>query len=177
MLSEKLRKIADHRRGQGRMYDLHYILLYSIMAALAGASSYRQIHTFIQTHLEKLNEAFGSSWKRAPAYTSIRYILQGIDTARLEKAFRSHARQIIGGKGGVSVAVDGKTLRGSFDGFHDRKAANVVGAFCHDRKIILGHLDTDANSNEIPAVRKLIKELGLEGRVFTVDAMHCQKNV
>ncbi|MBF0292578.1 MAG: hypothetical protein HQK86_10535 [Nitrospinae bacterium] len=36
-------------------------------------------------------------------------------------------------------------------------------------KIILGHLDTDTNSNEIPAVRKLIKELGLEGRVFTKE--------
>ena len=76
----------------------------------------------------------------------------------------------------MAVAIDGKTLRGSFDAFNDRKAAHVLSAFATDDQIILGHLAIDEKSNEIPAVQAMIETLGLTGRLFTLDAMHCQKN-
>src|SRR4029079_385116 len=75
------------------------------------------------------------------------------------------------------VAIDGKTLRGSFDAFADRKAAHVLSAFAVDHRIILAHEVVEEKSNEIPAVQSLIETLGLTGRVFTIDAMHCQKNI
>ena len=74
------------------------------------------------------------------------------------------------------IAVDGKTLKGSFDAFADRKAAHVLGAFAVDHQIILAHEVIDEKSNEIPAAQALIAALGLSDRVFTLDAMHCQKN-
>lgn len=76
-----------------------------------------------------------------------------------------------------AVAIDGKTLRGSFDAFHDRKAAHVLSAFAADGQIILGHLAIAEKSNEIPAAQAMIAALGLTGRLFTLDAMHCQKNI
>ncbi|OYX90559.1 MAG: hypothetical protein B7Y84_00405 [Azorhizobium sp. 32-67-21] len=75
------------------------------------------------------------------------------------------------------MAIDGKTLRGSFDAFNDRKAAHVLSAFASDDQIILGHLAIDDKSNEIPAAQDLIATLGLTGRLFTLDAMHAQKNL
>ena len=75
------------------------------------------------------------------------------------------------------IAIDGKTLRQSFDAFADRKAAHVLSAFAVDHQIILAHEVVDEKSNEIPAVQTLIATLGLSGRVFTLDAMHCQKNL
>ena len=75
------------------------------------------------------------------------------------------------------VALDGKALRGSFDHFEDRKAAQVLSAFTVDGALILGHLEIEEKSNEIPAVQQLIKELTLTGCLITVDAMHCQKNL
>ena len=75
------------------------------------------------------------------------------------------------------VAIDGKTLRHSFDAFNDRKAAHVLSAFAADDALILGHLEVDEKSNEIPAARAMIEALALEGRLFTLDAMHCQKNI
>ena len=58
------------------MYDLTHVLLFSILAIVTGANSCRGIHTFMETYRAHLNAAFGLSWKRAPAYTAIRYILR-----------------------------------------------------------------------------------------------------
>jgi hypothetical protein len=153
----------------------------SVLAVLSGATSYRKVNGFIESHLSRLNKAFGLGWRKAPAYSSVRTILHGLDPLAVEKAFRAHAAALMakGPADGMStaIAVDGKTLRGSFDGFHDRKAAHVLSAFAQDQAIILGHLATDDKSNEIPAAQALINDLGLEGRLFTADAMHCQKNL
>ncbi len=78
---------------------------------------------------------------------------------------------------GIFIAIDGKTLRQSFDAFADRKAAHVLSAFAVDHRIILAHEVIDEKSNEIPAAQALIAAMGLSDRVFTLDAMHCQKNL
>ena len=175
-------ELADPRRGQGKMYPLAPILLFTVLAMLAGARSYRQVHAFMQTHLGRLNSEFGLSLRRAPAYSSVRFILRGLDAAAIERAFRAHAAGLTdapaegAGAGAVAaVAIDGKTLRGSFDAFHDRKAAHLLSAFAADGQIILAHLAVAEKSNEIPAAQEMIATLGLTGRLFTLDAMHCQK--
>ena len=68
--------------------------------------------------------------------------------------FRRHAAALVpggtdAGATPVCVAIDGKTLRGSFDAFHDRKAAHLLSAFAGDGQIILGHLAIENKSNEI----------------------------
>ncbi|MCP4208484.1 MAG: ISAs1 family transposase [Shimia sp.] len=177
-----LSQIPDPRRAQGKKWKLGPIVLSTILAVLSGASSYRKIHRFIEAHLERLNEAFGFGWKTAPAYSAIRTILRGLDPGDVERVFRAHAAMLSGGEAGgdieamPAVAIDGKTLRHSFDAFNDRKAAHVLSAFAADDALILGHLEVDEKSNEIPAAQKMIEALGLEGRLFTLDAMHCQKN-
>jgi hypothetical protein len=175
-------QIVDPRRGQGKMYPLAPILLFTVLAMLAGARSYRQVHAFIQAHLDRLNSAFGLSLRRAPAYTSVRFILHGLDAEQLELVFRQHAADLVScpaedASFPAAVAIDGKTLRGSFDAFHDRKAAHVLSAFAADGQIILGHLAVSQKSNEIPAAQDMIAALGLTGRLFTLDALHCQKNI
>ncbi|MGA9038245.1 MAG: ISAs1 family transposase, partial [Pseudolabrys sp.] len=75
------------------------------------------------------------------------------------------------------IALDGKTLRGSFDHLNDRKAAQTLTAFASASAIVLAHTEIEDKSNEIPAAQQMIRELGLTGVVFTADAMHCQKNL
>ncbi len=173
-------QVGDPRRGQGKMYPLAPILLFTVLAMLAGAVSYRQVHAFIRTHLDRLNSTFGVFLRKAPAYTTLRFILHGLDGAELERVFRRHAAALArptaeGGAISACVAIDGKALRGSFDAFNDRKAAQVLSAFAADGPIILGHLVIGEKSNEIPAARDMIATLGLTGRLFTLDAMHAQK--
>lgn len=177
LMENYLAQIPDLRGTRGRRYDLPHILLFSILAVLSGACSYRKIHKFMQVHHRKLNELFGLCWKRAPAHTSIRDILKRVEEDDFEQIFRSHSRALLPDEqsGVVYVAVDGKTLRGSFDHFNGVKSAHILDAFVVDSKIILGHFVIASKSNEIPAVQTFIQELGLSGCVFTMDAMHCQK--
>ena len=97
----------------------------------------------------------------------------------MEAAFRRHAALLQAAHatpGQGSIALDGKTLRGSFDKFNDRAAAQVLNAFATDTALVLAHIDIAEKSNEIPAAQALLAELGLApGAVVTLDAMHCQK--
>jgi hypothetical protein len=177
-LLEILRSVPDGRRAEGTRFELATVLLYAILAMVAGANSYRQMHEFIHIHRHRLNESFGLRLRDAPSYTGLRLILQGVKAEALETAFRLHASMIEApptGGGLVAVAVDGKTLRGSFDAFLDRKAAHMLSALRQADRIVLGHLMVDAKSNEIPAAPELIEALGLTGCLFTLDAEHCQK--
>jgi len=179
-----LEMIRDPRRAEGKLYQLHYILLFSILAIVTGANSYRGIGTFIKTHLKRLNKAFKIDWKRSPAHTAIRYILQGLDPADVETVFREHAANLNSSEataGKRILAFDGKVLtlrqalRGSFDAFNDVKARQILSAFAVDTALVLAHIEIDEKSNEIPAVQKLLEELDVAGKIVTLDAMHCQK--
>ncbi len=178
-LLETLREIPDHRRAEGKRFDLATVLLYSILAMVAGANSYRQMHEFIRIHRQLLNEALGLELRYSPSYTGLRLILRGVNPAALETAFRRHASTIAkppATDGLTAIAVDGKTLRGSFDAFRDRKAAHMMSALQHADQILLAHLMVAEKSNEIPAAPKLIEALEVTGCLFTLDAEHCQKN-
>jgi hypothetical protein len=173
-----LSTIPDPRRAEGKLYQLPHVLLFSIFAIVSGANSYRGIRTFVTAHRPGLNKAFKIRWKKPPAHTAIRYILQGLSAADVERAFRAHAANlnIVAAPANTRViAFDGKTLKGSFDNFNDMKARQVLSAFATDTALVLAHIDIDEKSNEIPAVQKLLAELDLAGCVVTCDAMHCQK--
>jgi len=173
-----LAAIPDPRRAEGKLYQLPHVLLFSILAVVSGANSYRGICTFIKVHRRKLNKAFKINWKRPPAHTAIRYILQGLSAADIEKVFREHAANLNLTPADSSarvIAFDGKALRGSFDNFNDIKAKQILSAFAVDTALVLAHIEIDEKSNEIHAVQKLLEELDVAGHIVTCDAMHCQK--
>jgi hypothetical protein len=180
-LLDILAQVPDPRRAEGKLYTLPYVLLFSILAIVSGCNSYRGIVTFIDVHRRRLNAIFSLTWKRAPAHTAIRHILQGLDPAAVEAAFRRHAALLQAARatpGQGSIALDGKTLRGSFDKFHDRAAAQMLSVFATDTALVLAHVDIAEKSNEIPAAQALLAELGVAcGVIVTLDALHCQKNI
>lgn len=178
MLESFLFEIDDSRRKQGLRYpELAYILLFAIFAILCGGDSYRDIHSFIKVHLETLKEKFNLKWKRSPAYTTIRNIIQSLSSNSVEKAFRKYSAGLAENNKSKKrfIAFDGKTLRGSFDNFNDKSAIQILSAFLVDSKIILAHEEIEEKTNEIPTAQDLIKKLGLEDCIFTFDAMNCQQ--
>jgi predicted transposase YbfD/YdcC len=175
MLEELLFNIEDHRRKQGQRYKLGHILLFSIFAILCDANSYRKVHSFIQSHYKILDNLYHLNWKKIPAYTTLRNIIQGVDSAEIEKYFREHSLCLSNQNSHKRyIAFDGKTVRGSFDNFQDKKAIQVFSAFFTDNNIIIAHEEIEEKTNEIPTAQKLIKALGLSDYVLTLDAMHCQ---
>jgi hypothetical protein len=82
------------------------VLLFSILAIVAGCNSYRGVVTFIDVHRRRLNVAFGLNWRRAPSHTAIRYILQGLDPAGVEAAFRRHAALLQAARSTLSISAE-----------------------------------------------------------------------
>ena len=179
-----LEPIPDPRRRQGRRYPLPHLLLFSVLAVLAGATSYRGLRVFMAVHRERLNAVFGTTLRRAPAVNTLRTLFQALDPAALEAAFRQHARELSEAaptSGPRVIALDGKTLKRSFDHLNDRAAAHVLSAFACEAALILAHqawtatLSKGGAPEEIPAAQALIEALGVRGVLFTADALHGQK--
>lgn len=178
-LIKLLNDLPDARRAQGQRYRLSHVLACSILAILSGGRSYRDIQRFIKIHIKRLNALFGIHWKRAPAHTTLRDILKGIKKQVLEFYFRQHS-QLLGAhmspnKKRAIVAIDGKVLKGSFDRIQDKGALNLISAYCSKGNFILGHIEAEDKSNEIPAVQQLLQGFGLKDCIYTMDALHCQK--
>jgi predicted transposase YbfD/YdcC len=169
--------VRDPRRAQGQRYSMRHLLLFSVLALLAGATSYQGIVTFIGLQRDRLNTVFGACFRRAPAVNTLRHLFLTLDRDDLEAAFRRHACALSASTPGVlrTIALDGKTLRGSVDHPNDRKAAHVLSAFAGDAALILAHQEVAGAPDEIPAVPRLIAGLGMTGVLFTADALHCQK--
>jgi hypothetical protein len=192
-LLSALEDIPDPRRAEGKRYPLAHLLLFTVLALLSGSRSYRGIITFLEQRRGLLNDHFGVDLKRAPAVNTLRTILQSLETDALEAVFRRHAKALLSASetgDHLAIALDGKTLRGSFDHLGDQKAAQTLTAFASPSAIsqptavsletatgVLAHTEIDEKSNEIPAAEQMIRDLGLCGVVFTADAMHCQKNL
>src|SRR5947209_389530 len=174
-----LDRIPDPRRRQGQRYRLAFLLLFSVLAVLAGATSYRRIRLLIGTHRERLNATFGACFRRAPAVNTLRALLHALDPAEIEAAFRRHAQHlgdVTTAPGRRVIALDGETLRGSFDHLDDQAAAQVLSAFASEAALILAHQEVN-EGDEIGAAQTLIERLGLSGVLLTADALHCQKNL
>src|SRR3982750_2703557 len=88
-----LEGIHDPRHPQGQRYSMSHLLLFSVLAVLAGATSYQKIITFIAVQRDRLNTAFGACLRRAPAVNTLRRLLERDD---LEAAFRRHADELNG---------------------------------------------------------------------------------
>src|SRR5687768_10303322 len=87
-------EVADPRRAQGRRYPLAHLLLFSVLAVLAGATSYRGIVTFLAVHRDRLGQVNGVRLRRAPAVNTLRNLFLTLDPAALEATFRRHARHL-----------------------------------------------------------------------------------
>jgi hypothetical protein len=176
-----LQQIPDPRRRQGQRYSLAHLLLFAVLAILAGATSYRGMRAFIAVHREHLNATFGARFRRAPAVNTLRGLFQALDPAELEAAFRRHAQSLDAAASPAGsrrvIALDGKTLKRSFDHLNDVTAAHVLSAFACEAALILAHREVRNAAEEVPAVQALIEELGVRGVLFTADALHGQKKL
>ncbi len=179
VLLAALAEVPDPRRAQGQRYSMSHLLLFSVLAVLTGATSYKKIIAFIALQRERLNTVFGACFQRAPAVNTLRHLFLALGRDELEAAFRRHARDLSvysTPEAPRTVALDGKTLRGSFDHLTDRKAVHVLSAFASDAALILAHQELGGAPDEIVGVPRLMAELGVTGVLFTADALHCQKD-
>jgi predicted transposase YbfD/YdcC len=75
------------------------------------------------------------------------------------------------------IAIDGKTVRGSHDRGHGKRAIHMVSAWASANRLVLAQAPADEKSNEISALPDLLQCLAVAGCVVTIDAMGCQRAI
>jgi predicted transposase YbfD/YdcC len=78
---------------------------------------------------------------------------------------------------GEVIALDGKTIRHSFDTYSGQPPLHMVSAWATETGLALGQVRVDKKSNEITAIPKLLAMLDVSGRIITTDAMGCQREI
>ena len=75
------------------------------------------------------------------------------------------------------IALDGKTIRHSFDNALGKSAIHMVSAWSSHNRLVLGQVKVDDKSNEITALPKLLRLLVIKGCLVTIDAIGCQTEI
>lgn len=112
-----------------------------------------------------------------PSHDTFDRVFGLIDPLKFEKCFQDFSAALVKNGRGVFLAVDGKTARRSYRNRWSNSAVHMVSAFVTTNQTVLGQLATDAKSNEITAIPKLLAMLDIAGLTVTIDAMGCQRQI
>src|SRR6516165_10686248 len=174
-LLDLLAQIPDPRKRRGRRHPLAGLLAVGVAAVIAGSRSFAAIGQWAADAGPELLAALGAA--RGPAEEStFRRAFALVSADVLDRVIGAwlHTRVVQAG-GRLVIAIDGKAVRGAKD--KGGKAPHLVAALAHGIGAVLGQAAVDAKSNEIPAVRDLLKAFAsLAGAVITIDALHTQSD-
>lgn len=174
--SKHFEKLADPRQAIKVVYPLFDVLFLTVCAVIAGASGWEDIEDFGEAHLSWLQdkELFPNG---LPVHDTIARIISRLDPVKFRSCFIHWAQSASARTSGELIAIDGKTLRHSYDRESRQSAIHMVSAFATANGVVMGQVKTDAKSNEITAIPALLKLLDIKGCLVSIDAMGCQKEV
>ena len=168
-------ELTDPRRHEVT-YPLINVVVIALCAVLCGADDFVAIAKFGNTKRDWLAR-FLDLTSGIPSHDRFNAILGAIKPAEFEKCLLSWTVALHEITGGQLIAIDGKTLRRSFDAASSKAAIHMVSAWATANQISLGQVAVDAKSNEITAIPKLLELLELSGALVTIDAMGCQTEI
>jgi predicted transposase YbfD/YdcC len=168
--------LPDPRVERTKLHKLEDILAITICAVICGAEGWNEIELFGRSKQQWL-KTFLELPNGIPSHDTFARVISSIRPDAFERRFQTWAQAIAEGAGDRVIAIDGKTLRRSFDNANGKAAIHMVSAWACDTKMVFGQIATDEKSNEITAIPKLLEMLVLEGSVVTIDAMGCQKKI
>ena len=169
--------VADPRIARTRRHSLLDILFISFAAMLSGADDYVTIAEYGRIKLEWFQKLLALP-NGIPSHDTFQRVFARLDPKQLEhcliewaEALRSKTKIT----GEEIIALDGKTLRHSFDTATGTAAIHIVSAWASRARLCLGQLKVEEKSNETTAIPALLKMLDIRGCLVTADAMNCQK--
>jgi predicted transposase YbfD/YdcC len=169
-------ELEDPRMERTRLHSLPDIMFIAIAAVLCGADSWTEVEWYGQVRQEWL-KTFLALPNGIPSHDTFGRLFARLKPQQLECCFMKWMRALAEVSEGRLIAIDGKTLRRSFDKANNRAAIHMVSAWCETNKLVLGQLATEEKSNEITAIPRLLEMLDIKGCVVTIDAMGCQKEI
>lgn len=174
-LLEAFAELPDPRASNKR-YALSDMVFIAVCMVLCGAEDWPMVESLGKAKLEWLRR-FIALPHGVPSHDTFSRVFARVKPEAFQSCFMQWVQGIVGSTLGEVVAVDGKTLRRSYDRGDDKAAIHMVSAWASASGLVLGQLKTEAKSNEITAIPALLEALELSGCIVTIDAMGCQKAI
>lgn len=168
--------LDDPRVERTKRHQLIDIVTIAILAIICGADGWVSIETYGQAKSQWL-KGFLELPNGIPSHDTFARVFARINPQQFQECFLGWIQSISQITQGEVVAIDGKTLRHSYDKKADLAAIHMVSAWATANRLVLGQVKVDNKSNEITAIPELIKVLDLAGCIVTIDAMGCQKDI
>lgn len=181
-LVEALAAVPDPRRQcRNLRHRLVDVLVIGFCAVLCGCDDFVEVEAFGRAK-EDFFRRFLELPHGIPSHDTFRRVFQAVQPLALQRCLIEWLRDVrqtspAGPAAGEVVAIDGKTLRRTFDRARGLGALHLVSAWATSNGITLGQVAADGKSNEITAIPQLVELLDLKDCVVTIDAMGCQKDI
>ena len=167
--------LPDPRQLGKVIYPLDEVLLLCLLAVLAGAEAFVDIARFGEKKIDLLRR-FRSFRDGTPSHDQLGDIFATLDADKFQRCFVSWVASLTGAAADV-IAVDGKTVRRSYQKKGAKAPIHMVSAFATRQRLVLGQVKVAEKSNEIVAIPALLGMLVIEGAIVSIDAMGCQRHI
>jgi predicted transposase YbfD/YdcC len=175
-----LAAVPDPRRQcKNLLHPLVDVLVVGFCGVLCGCDDFVELETFGRKK-EAFFRRFLELPEGIPSHDTFRRVFQAVCPQALQRCliqWLQGVRQAVPAVEGAVIAIDGKTLRRTFDRAQGLGALHLVSAWATANGLTLGQVAVDAKSNEITAIPQLIELLDLKDCVVTIDAAGCQKDI
>jgi predicted transposase YbfD/YdcC len=155
----------------GYYFNIRDVLLTCLLGSICGLSSVLKIWTWAKAHAADLFEHYQIC---LPERSQFYLMLSNLEPESLKKSFEKWVSRVLGELSGMTVALDGKTIRSTEKMANFEKPLHIVTAFVSEIGMSMARRSVAGKTNEIPTVQELLQTLALKGCVVTADAMHCQ---
>ncbi len=175
-LTEHFSIIKDPRQQSKVDHALTDILILCVIAVICGAEGWQDIEEFGRSRLDWLRQ-FGDFEHGIPVDDTLARVISSLHPQAFQQCFIQWMQAAHDITAGQIVAIDGKTVKRSFDKRRNKSAIHMISAFASANGVVLGQKKTADKSNEITAIPALLELLALKGCIVTIDAMGCQKKI
>jgi len=175
-LVEHFGVLPDPRMDRTKKHNLIDILFSAVCSVICGAEGFTDMQDFAtakEAWLRQYLELPGG----IPSHDTFRRVFSILDPVALGECFVRWSQSLHEATKGEVIALDGKTIRHSFDTASRQPALHMVSAWASENGVALGHVKVDEKGNEITAFPRLLDMLDIKGATVTMDAIGCQKDL
>lgn len=166
-------------RGVNKIHKLHDLIVIAVMAVICGADGWVEVALFGRSK-HKWLATFLELPGGIPSHDTFGRVFSLLNPDAFERCFLAWMSALVELAGGRLVAIDGKSIRRSFEHSWDRSGmTHLVSAMLSQggNRMVFGQIAVEDKSNEITAIPKLLELMDLKGAVVTIDAIGTQREI
>jgi predicted transposase YbfD/YdcC len=169
-------QMPDPRRNNSR-HKLIDILTIALFAVICGADGWEAVAEYGRAKFKWL-KTFLELPHGIASHDTFGDVFARLQPDAFERCFMEWMKKMVQLSAGKLVAIDGKSLRRSFEvGWDKSGMAHMVSAFVAANQMVFAQVKTEGKGQELSAIEKLLRLLELDGAVVTIDALGCQKEI